>query len=109
MELYWEIEKRNLKPNMSFSDIAGFEKDNPNIQIHVLVPEFQNDDEENDEIFDHYAVAYKSKNAYAEDNDQIVFFLYKEHYYCITDMSGFLNQQRGQGGCSKRRRFFCFV
>ena len=110
MELYLDIEKRNLKPKMSFADISAFEKDNPNIQIHVLVAEFQSEEEEKEEILDHYAVAYKSKNAYAEENDQIVFFLHNEHYYCITDMSGFLSQRHHsvKKGSVKQRWFFCF-
>ena len=79
-----DIDFQGIKTKTTFLDIAKFESKHDHIQIHVLAPEFQDDDEK---ILDHFSAVYKSKNSYSESGIQVVLMLYQEHYYCVENMA----------------------
>ena len=102
------IDFQNIKTKTTFSDIAKFETKHNHIQIHVLAPEFQDDDEK---VLDHYSAIYKSKNSYSESNIQIILMLYREHYYCIENMAKLVTKVTGKTNRLGERNFhshYCF-
>ena len=108
-----EISLRNInfsdiKTKTTFLDITKFEAKHTRIQIHVLAPEFQDDDET---ILDHYSAIYKSKNPYSESNIQIILMLYREHFYCVENMAKLVQKPTTNRKNLRERNYqthFCF-